>query len=88
MSDGDSENITKILERDSATPPEKRIKFQDNQNAGRIEMSPSCAFDVYLDAQFNDSSQRLVRLVYRGIFARRVQKIIIKHINYFTNRYN
>jgi hypothetical protein len=29
----DSEIITKILERDSASPPEKRIKFQDNQNA-------------------------------------------------------
>jgi hypothetical protein len=34
MSDGDSasdsENITKILKQDSARPPEKIIKFQDN----------------------------------------------------------
>lgn len=57
MSDSDSENITNIMERDSAPPPEKRIKFQVNQNAGRSE--------IFL----------------------RVQKIIIKQINYFTNRY-
>lgn len=66
MSDGDSENITKILEQDSALPPEKRIKFQDNQNAGRSEMSPSCAIDVYPDIQFFDL--RLVFILIRMIF--------------------
>jgi len=50
------------MERDSAPPPEKKIKFQVNQNAGQSEMSPSCAFDVYPDSQFTDSSQRLVCL--------------------------
>eukprot|EP00102_Acyrthosiphon_pisum_P024761 XP_016661971.1 PREDICTED: uncharacterized protein LOC107884437 [Acyrthosiphon pisum] len=60
MSDSDSENITNTMERDSAPPPEKRIKFQVNQNAGRSEMSPSCAFAVYPDSQFTDSSQRTI----------------------------
>lgn len=62
MSDSKSEYITNIMERDSAPPPEKKVKFQVNQNAGRSEMSPSCAFDVYPDSQFTDSSQRLVCL--------------------------
>eukprot|EP00102_Acyrthosiphon_pisum_P025261 XP_016662471.1 PREDICTED: uncharacterized protein LOC107884576 isoform X2 [Acyrthosiphon pisum] len=64
MSDSDSENITNIMERDSAPPPEKIIKFQVNQNAGRSEISPSCAFDVYPDSQFTDSRERFRKTGY------------------------